>query len=148
MAQTRTSNHATGFRAQKRYITDHDDNGTSVFSSYPETATFGEINSEMDFFVAYANNFHPDMNHSADLANYKKIDEGEQLPLTIPGGVVLRVCNFAPGSTTAMHRTISLDYGIVLEGGGINSRFRRDEAVEGRRCRRPERYDACLADAE
>ncbi|KIV78471.1 hypothetical protein PV11_10186 [Exophiala sideris] len=116
MAQTRTSKHATGFRAQKRYITDHDDKGASIFSSYPETATYGEVNSEMDFFVAYTNNFHPDMNHSADLAYYKKIDEGQQPPLTIPGGTVLRVCNFAPDSTTAMHRTMSLDYGIVLEG--------------------------------
>ena len=116
MTQPRSSTNATGLPTQNRYITDHDQNGLSIFSSYPAKAVFGEINHEMDFFVAYTNSFSPDMNNSADLATYKSIDEGSQPPLTIRGGTVLRVCNFAPGSTTAMHRTMSLDYGIMLEG--------------------------------
>lgn len=70
----------------------------------------------MDFFVAYVNQFSPDLNGSADLANYKKVSEGVQPSITVPGGTVLRVCNFAPGSITAMHRTMSLDVGIVVAG--------------------------------
>jgi quercetin dioxygenase-like cupin family protein len=116
MTQARPSKNVTGLPTQKRFITDHDENGQSIFSSFPENATYAQINPEMDFFVAYTNNFSPDMNHSADLAHYKKIDEGPQPSITIPDGTVLRVCNFAPGSTTAMHRTMSLDYGIVMEG--------------------------------
>ena len=36
--------------------------------------------------------------------------------LTCPGGTVLRIVDFAPGCKSPMHRTTSIDYGIVLEG--------------------------------
>lgn len=36
--------------------------------------------------------------------------------LTLPGGSVLRVVELAPGKRSAMHRTNSLDYGVVLSG--------------------------------
>ena len=36
--------------------------------------------------------------------------------LTLPGGTVLRVVDLLPGRTSAMHRTDSLDYGIVMSG--------------------------------
>lgn len=106
----------TGLPSQSRYITDHDENGQSIFSSFSDKAVYESINPDMDFFIAYINNFPPDMNNFADLSNYKKVLEGPQPSITVPGGTVLRVCNFAPGSTTAMHRTLSLDYGIVVEG--------------------------------
>ena len=36
--------------------------------------------------------------------------------LTQPGGTVLRIVDLMPGRTSAMHRTDSLDYGIVMSG--------------------------------
>jgi len=36
--------------------------------------------------------------------------------LTCPGGTVLRIVDFSPGCKSPMHRTQSIDYGIVLEG--------------------------------
>jgi len=36
--------------------------------------------------------------------------------LTCPGGTVLRVVDIPPGARSPMHRTHSIDYGIVLEG--------------------------------
>lgn len=36
--------------------------------------------------------------------------------LTSPGGSVLRVTDLAPGTRSPMHRTSSVDYGIVLQG--------------------------------
>ena len=36
--------------------------------------------------------------------------------LTCPGGTVLRIVDFAPGCKSPLHRTTSIDYGIVLEG--------------------------------
>lgn len=36
--------------------------------------------------------------------------------LTCPNGTVLRIVDFAPGCKSPMHRTRSIDYGIVLEG--------------------------------
>jgi quercetin dioxygenase-like cupin family protein len=36
--------------------------------------------------------------------------------LTLPGGTVLRIVDLLPGKHSAMHRTNSLDYGIVMSG--------------------------------
>ena len=36
--------------------------------------------------------------------------------IVIPGGTVLRYVDMRPGATSPMHRTVSLDYGVVLEG--------------------------------
>lgn len=36
--------------------------------------------------------------------------------LALPGGSVLRVVDMLPGKTAPMHRTSSLDYGIVISG--------------------------------
>lgn len=36
--------------------------------------------------------------------------------LTLPGGSVIRTVDMLPGTTAPMHRTDSLDYGIVISG--------------------------------
>jgi quercetin dioxygenase-like cupin family protein len=36
--------------------------------------------------------------------------------LTLPGGTVLRIIDLLPGQRSSLHRTNSLDYGIVLSG--------------------------------
>ena len=44
--------------------------------------------------------------------------DGAQRPtgLTCPGGSVLRIVDMLPGRRSPMHRTNSIDYGIVLDG--------------------------------
>lgn len=56
--------------------------------------------------------------------------------LTCPGGTVLRIVDFAPGCKSPMHRTRSIDYGIVLEGeltmeldGGSATRLKAGDVV-------------------
>lgn len=45
------------------------------------------------------------------------LDYLHNLPgVMIPGGTVLRMVDLPPGSTSPMHRTVSLDYGVVLDG--------------------------------
>jgi len=39
-----------------------------------------------------------------------------QVGLTLPGGTVLRIIDMQPGKRSPMHRTNSLDYGIVISG--------------------------------
>ncbi len=39
-----------------------------------------------------------------------------QLGIAAPGGTVIRVITIAPGHRSPMHRTQTLDYGVVLEG--------------------------------
>ena len=36
--------------------------------------------------------------------------------LTLKGGSVIRVVDFAPGARSPMHRSFSIDYGLVLAG--------------------------------
>ncbi|MEG3124183.1 cupin domain-containing protein [Sphingomonas sp. GB1N7] len=38
------------------------------------------------------------------------------IDLTLPGGSVIRTVDMLPGTTAPMHRTSSLDYGIVVSG--------------------------------
>lgn len=56
--------------------------------------------------------------------------------LTCPGGTVLRVVDFGPGKASPMHKTKSIDYGIVLEGeiemqldGGEATRLKPGDVV-------------------
>ena len=52
---------------------------------------------------------------SAPVDNDDTADGRERaVGLTLPGGSVLRVVEMLPGTRSAMHRTNSLDYGIVL----------------------------------
>ena len=54
---------------------------------------------------------------SAPVDNDDPADGRERaVGLTLPGGSVLRVVEMMPGTRSAMHRTNSLDYGIVLSG--------------------------------
>lgn len=59
--------------------------------------------------------FPVDLNDGADIKVYEGY-HGNLPGLTIDGGSVFRVVDFAPGTKGAMHVTESIDYGIVLEG--------------------------------
>ncbi|TKA27881.1 hypothetical protein B0A54_16923 [Friedmanniomyces endolithicus] len=55
------------------------------------------------------------MNEDKDLQGYASFLSTPPA-LIIPGGTVFRVVDFAPGCLSAMHRTVSCDFGEVLEG--------------------------------
>ncbi|KAJ9632341.1 hypothetical protein H2203_000746 [Taxawa tesnikishii (nom. ined.)] len=102
----------------QRLITTHSSDGKAVFSSaIDETSKFkGVDNGNADFCLSYATSSFPvDMNNDADLERYK------EYLVSPPGlvdsqGTVLRHVDIKPGFTSPMHRTVSLDYGIVLMG--------------------------------
>jgi quercetin dioxygenase-like cupin family protein len=49
--------------------------------------------------------------------NTGSVDGDErEVGITLPGGTVFRVGEIQPGDGSPMHRTNSIDYGIVLEG--------------------------------
>lgn len=68
------------------------------------------------FALSYTTNGFPvDMNDDKDLdvyGGYLKNAPG----LVVSGGTVLRHVDIPPETKCAMHRTVSLDYGCVLEG--------------------------------
>jgi len=100
-----------------RFITDHNKEGKAIFSdAVPELLEWQKLSDGPKFSLAYATNKFPvDINNGADVARYKQYQK--DLPgITVPGGTVLRFVDMLPGALSPMHRTVSLDYGVVLEG--------------------------------
>lgn len=112
-----TSTAPNDLRQIRRYITTHTPDGRTTFSdAIPEEAPFKPLPDAAEFALCYATDKFPvPLEGDADLATYRQYTE--KLPgITIPTGSVLRVVDMPPGALSPMHRTISLDYGVVLEG--------------------------------
>ena len=100
-----------------RFVTDHNDQGKAIFSSdVAEPLNWQELPDGARFSLGYATNKFPvDLAAGADVSTYQHYKQN--LPgITIPGGTVLRLVDMLPGALSPMHRTVSLDYGVVLEG--------------------------------
>lgn len=65
---------------------------------------------------AYTTSFPPDLNQDADVRQHDEKMASGKLGLVSGGGTVLRYVDFAPQYECMMHRTQSVDYGIVIEG--------------------------------
>lgn len=89
--------------AVRRVVTGHDAEGRSVI-------TTDEVTQGDRFTLIWTTATSPADN--TDESDGGKRDVG----LTIEGGSVFRIGTLEPGARSAMHRTNSVDYGIVLEG--------------------------------
>ncbi|GES57023.1 cupin domain protein [Aspergillus terreus] len=100
-----------------RYITTHNDAGQAIVHSATPGNWTSYANGSLGFNVAYTTSEFPaNMNNEHDIAEYEKTITEGNLGLVKRGGSVCRVVDFAPNQPGLMHRTQSLDYGIVLEG--------------------------------
>ncbi|KAL2259778.1 hypothetical protein VTK26DRAFT_6403 [Humicola hyalothermophila] len=102
----------------RRFITTHDPStGQAVVHKHEPFTWAAYDNNNLAFAVPYTTStFPPDLNGDADLAEHERVLASGTLGLVNPRGTVLRCVDFAPGYACGMHRTQSLDYGIVLEG--------------------------------
>ncbi|EXJ94420.1 hypothetical protein A1O1_02815 [Capronia coronata CBS 617.96] len=115
-----------------RHITTHNAEGVAIFQTpnpddlsaaaiscpAPPISTFPTwTNFPMSAFgLAYATPTIPaDFDANADLDAYYQYLHHHP-GITVKGGSVLRVVDMAPGAVSPMHRSASLDYGVVLEG--------------------------------
>jgi quercetin dioxygenase-like cupin family protein len=86
---------------------------TSIPPAAPSQPSLG---GSMEFMLLYTtDNFPINMNDDKDIQRYESHILNKP-PISIPGGTVLRIVDFAPGYISPMHRTISCDFGVVLEG--------------------------------
>jgi quercetin dioxygenase-like cupin family protein len=94
----------------RRVVTEHNDKGLAVIRSDESIA----VNAVPGFNVGSAVLW---TTESVPADNCDDV-EGEKRPagLTLKGGSVARISSLAPGFTSPMHRTLSIDYGIVLSG--------------------------------
>lgn len=110
---------ANDLPAIRRYITTHSTEGEAVFISHSQlpdyipSHTAGE-DGEISLLYTTVNN-PVNVDEELDIAAY---DDFLHLSpgLTTQQGTVLRMIDLKPGKTTPMHRTVSFDYGVVLEG--------------------------------
>ncbi|KAF2841836.1 cupin domain-containing protein [Patellaria atrata CBS 101060] len=110
--------HEGQLRQVQRFITTHDkETGKSIFSNaVPEETTMQALPDRMGFALSYVTKGFPvDLNNEKDIALYKPFLESPP-GLTVSEGTVLRHVDFPPSTTCVMHRTVSLDYGVVIEG--------------------------------
>ncbi len=102
----------------QRIITTHNEKGQAVLdSSIPAKAPFYELpGKEVAFAQCYViKGFPTQLSDGVGLGVYQKYLQ-DSPGLTVLDGTVLRYVDMAPGHLSPMHRTVSLDYGIVLDG--------------------------------
>ncbi|KAL9114599.1 MAG: hypothetical protein Q9227_001277 [Pyrenula ochraceoflavens] len=104
-------------RPLSRFVTTHNSYGEAVFSSaLAEAAPVEVLPKDAHFSLLYTTSSHPvNMAAEEDVADYAKYIENPP-GIVVKGGTVCRVVDMIPGSTSPMHRTVSLDYGVVIEG--------------------------------
>ncbi|KAK2005130.1 cupin domain-containing protein [Colletotrichum falcatum] len=104
-------------RRPQRFITDHAADGKAVFNtSVPDEVPPQTLPNSAEFFLGYTTEQTP-----VSFAGNKDVESyaarlGSPPGLVVPGGSVLRIVDSPPNTISPMHRTVSLDYGVVLEG--------------------------------
>ena len=99
------------------HLTTHNSSGKAeIHSSRKNDWQFFRKNT-IGFNVIYTTSkFPPSLNDDEDIKSYEKTMASGTLGLVKKNGTVCRIVDFGPGHTPLMHRTQSLDYGIVLDG--------------------------------
>ncbi|KAJ5774887.1 Cupin 2 conserved barrel [Penicillium paradoxum] len=103
----------------RRFITTHNTEGEAVFISHaqvPDYLPSTPTGEDGEIALLYATtNVPTSVDAEADVAMY---DEFLHQPpgITVDGGTAFRLIDLRPGKSTPMHRTVSIDYGVVIEG--------------------------------
>jgi quercetin dioxygenase-like cupin family protein len=100
----------SGLPLVQRVVTGHDEHGRAVFKSQDENPTRMIASGDASFLTIWSTQTVP--------ANNNDERDGRDLPtgLTLERGSVIRITDMLPGKESPMHRTNSIDYGIVLKG--------------------------------
>jgi quercetin dioxygenase-like cupin family protein len=97
-------------RKLRRIVTGHDQEGSAVFRSVDEFTPENIPSGDAAFATIWSTAEVPvDLNDESD-------GSLRDVGLTLNGGSVIRVVDMLPGGESPMHRTNSLDYGIVISG--------------------------------
>ncbi len=100
----------SGLPPVQRVVTGHGADGRAMFKSEDLTPTRMIPSGDASFLLIWTTETVPANNN--DETDGRLRDAG----LTLNQGSVIRVVDMLPGKASPMHRTNSIDYGIVLEG--------------------------------
>lgn len=94
----------------RRVVTGHDEDGVAIFTDDAELTPEMIGGGDAAFATIWATDTVP-----ADLNDPR---DGRELTtgLTLEQGSVIRIVDMFPGEESPMHRTSSIDYGIVMDG--------------------------------
>lgn len=100
----------------RRVVTGHTDTGKSIIHSDQTFQPFHPSSAlEKQAGVAFSLLWHSNSSPAINQGPWEEL-HGQDIPYENKHGTILRVADVAPGFSTPMHRTISLDYGVVLAG--------------------------------
>lgn len=105
-----TAESESGLPLIRRVVTGHDAAGRAIFISEDSAPTRIIPSGDAAFLLIWTTATVPADNN--DKTDGRDRDAG----LTLNRGSVLRIVDMMPGKESPMHRTNSIDYGIVLEG--------------------------------
>jgi quercetin dioxygenase-like cupin family protein len=94
----------------RRVVTGHDAEGRAVVAIDEAVTNVTSKRAGLEGCVVWATGRVPADN--LDPADGARLTEG----VTLPNGAVFRVVQYAPGAVGGMHRTRTLDYGVVMSG--------------------------------
>jgi quercetin dioxygenase-like cupin family protein len=100
----------SGLPPIQRVVTGHDAGGRAVFKSEDVTPTKLIPGGDASFLLIWTTETVPADNN--DEVDGRMRDAG----LTLNQGSVIRIVDMLPGKASPMHRTNSIDYGIVMKG--------------------------------
>ncbi len=100
----------SGLPPVQRVVTGHDADGRAVFKSQDVTPTRMIPSGDASFLLIWTTETVPADNN--DETDGRARDAG----LTLNKGSVIRIVDMLPGKQSPMHRTNSIDYGIVMAG--------------------------------
>ncbi|RVX66116.1 hypothetical protein B0A52_10050 [Exophiala mesophila] len=110
------SDPVSNLRPVTRFITTHREDGKAIVHSSEHGKWQGMRNNEVGLSLLYTTSEFPaQLNNDIDIKTHEQVEQ-QGSGLVNRGGSVCRMCDFAPGNNPMMHRTKSLDYGVVLEG--------------------------------
>ncbi|KAK4867920.1 hypothetical protein LT330_007579 [Penicillium expansum] len=99
-----------------RVITTHTPDGKSVFErSFPREIPVQEIEAGASAALTYVTKIPASLTKDADVNNYSALLK-DPPGLTISDAAVLRSYDMAPGVESPLHRTMSIDFLVVLRG--------------------------------
>jgi quercetin dioxygenase-like cupin family protein len=100
----------SGLPPIQRVVTGHDADGRAIFKSEDVTPTRMIPSGDASFLLLWTTETVPADNN--DETDGRLRDAG----LTLNRGSVIRIVDMLPGKQSPMHRTNSIDYGIVMSG--------------------------------
>ncbi|KAK7747092.1 hypothetical protein SLS62_009248 [Diatrype stigma] len=129
-----SSSSATPLPNPRVITTGHQEDGTSVFQADRVIQPFQPFGPDSSGFSIF------DTRATVPVSNQPRLpgDESSEprLPRCPPAGTIFCVSDFAPGGRAPMHRTLSLDYAVVLSGeivleldGGAEKTVRAGEFI-------------------